>query len=238
MLASLACGVRSIVGLAVAGLSGMLATSTLLAVFFSLRREESPSLRNLLSAVTFAFLRRRRSWAGFVIHIGFGCMAVGIAGSSLGSRETDVSMTRGQSIEFVGRTIRYAELRQADLRQKVVVAAQLEVTEANGTCYTVQPAQVLYRPQNQWGTKVAIHSTFARDFYVIMHGGSEAAKIHLTLIDHPLMRWLWIGGWIGLVGVAIAMTPERRKAEKGSAPGYNVVPRPHLADLNVRAEHD
>ena len=60
-----------------------------------------------------AFARHRRSYAGFLIHLGFGCMAIGIAGSSLGSRETDLSMTRGQTVEFEGRTIRYADLLQA-----------------------------------------------------------------------------------------------------------------------------
>ena len=153
-------------------------------------------------------------------------MAVGIAGSSPGSQETDVSMTRGETIEFDGRTIRYADLLQDDLRQKVVVAAQLEVTEAAGSSYTLQPSQVLYRPQNQWGTKVAIHSTFARDFYVIMHGGSEAAKIHLTLIDHPLMRWLWVGGWVGLAGVADRPWPQRSVARRS---------RPRRARRNAAA---
>ena len=175
---------------------------------------------------------------GFLIHLGFGCMAVGIAGSSLGSRETDLSMTRGQTVEWEGRTIHYADLLQQDLRQKVVVAAQLEVNGPAGTQYTLQPAQVLYRPQNQWGTKVAIHSTFGGDFYVIMHGGSAASKIHLTFIDHPLIRWLWVGGWIGLVGVAIAIWPQRRGREtsEDQPSAHTVVPRPHFADLKVHSE--
>ena len=179
-----------------------------------------------------AFAWHRRSYAGFLIHLGFGCMAIGIAGSSLGSHETDLSMTRGQTVEWEGRTIRYADLLQRDLRQKVVVAAQLEVNEPAGTSYTLQPAQVLYRPQNQWGTKVAIHSTFGGDFYVIMHGGSEARKIHLTLIDHPLIRWLWVGGWIGLVGVVIAFWPQRqrRESDEGRPLAHAVIPRPHLRE--------
>ena len=183
---------------------------------------------------------RWRSYAGFLIHLGFGCMAIGIAGSSLGSRETDLSMNRGQTVEWAGRTIRYADLLQQDLRQNVVVAAQLEVNEPAGTSYTLQPAQILYRPQNQWGTKVAIHSTFRGDFYVIMHGGSEANKIHLTLIDHPLIRWLWVGGWIGLAGVVLALWPQRqrRKSADGRPLDHAVIPRPHLADLGVYSRNE
>ena len=214
-LAALLCGVRSPTGLAVTGLAGALVASTLLAIT--------------------VFAWPRRSYAGFLIHLGFGCVAIGIAGSSLASRETSLSMSRGQTIQWAGRTIHYADLLQQDLRQKVVVAAQLEISEPAGAAYTLEPAQVLYRPQNQWGTKVAIHSTFGGDLYVIMHGGSEAKKIHLTLIDHPLMRWLWVGGWIGLAGVAIALWPQRRRraADEGQPAPHAVIPRPHLADLGV-----
>jgi cytochrome c-type biogenesis protein CcmF len=177
------------------------------------------------------FARRRRSYGGFLIHIGLGSVAVGIAGSSLGSRETDLSMTRGQTVQWAGRTIRYAELIERDFTQKVVVQARLQVTEPSGAKYELLPSQNLYRPQNQWGTKVAIRSTFARDFYVILQGGSQAKKIHLTLIDHPLIRWLWLGGWICLVGVGLAAWPERsrREAGAGRALPHAAIPRPHIA---------
>jgi len=243
-LAALAYGVRGLTGPVVAGLAGVLLTSTFLAIAADGRigksHRASPSApfpkdkRRLMSLIT-TFAPHRRSYAGFLIHLGFGCMAIGIAGSSLGSRESDVSMIRGQTIEWEDRTIRYADLTQQDLRQKVVVAAQLEVNELAGANYTLQPAQILYRPQNQWGSKVAIHSTFGGDFYVIMHGGSLDKKIQLTLIDHPLMRWLWVGGWVGLVGVVIAMWPERqrRDPELGRPLAHAVIPRPHFASFGA-----
>jgi len=255
-LAALVCGVRTPVGLAVAGMAGTLVASTCLSIaadwgFAHNLMPPSPrpwvhgarplpegegSSRRLLSTLAL----HRRSYAGFLIHLGFGCMAVGIAGSSLGSRESDLTMTRGETVEWEGRTVRYSDLVQEDLRQKVVVAAQLEISEAGGTSYTLHPAQVLYRPQNQWGTKVAIHSTFAGDFYVIMRGGSEAEKIFLTFIDHPLIRWLWVGGWIGLAGVVVALWPERsrRAARAERPPAHAVIPRPHLAKFGAHVRHD
>jgi cytochrome c-type biogenesis protein CcmF len=249
-LAALACGVHSPIGLAVAGLAGALLASTLLAIAADglVGRSRNPTLprtmrstriagywRSLITALAW----RRRSYAGFLIHLGFACVAIGIAGSSLGSREIDISMTRGQTVEFAGRTICYADLLETDLRQQFVVAAQLEVQESSGARYRLEPAQVLYRPQDEWGSKVAIHSTFGGDFYVIMHGGSQANKIHLTLIDHPLICWLWMGGWVGLIGVLIAIWPQRQRDEPNTAraSGHAVVPRPHLADLTQNARH-
>jgi cytochrome c-type biogenesis protein CcmF len=236
-LVALLCGVRSPVGLIVAGLAGVLVASTLLAIAADLTpivgdARKKTFWQRVMGPIAI-FAMHRRSYAGFLIHIGFGCVAIGIAGSSLGSHETDLSMTRGETVEFQGRTVHYADLVENDLRQRVVVAAQLEVSEPNGTRYILSPSQVLYRPQNQWGTKVAIHSTFAGDFYVIMHGGSQAEKIHLTLIDHPLIGWLWAGGWVGLVGVVIALWPQRqpRASEEARPLVHEAIPRPHLAAL-------
>ena len=235
-------GVRDPVGLAVAGLVAALVVATLLHVVISLRvmpriAENVGGTSNSITRSLMSAIARRRNYGGFLIHLGFGCVAAGIAGSSLGSRETDLSMTRGQSVQWAGRTIRYAELLQRDLKQKVVVQARLQITEPGGASYELLPAQNLYRPQNQWGTKVAIRSTFAGDFYVVLHGGSEAKKIHLTLIDHPLIRWLWLGGWVALVGVAIAGWPER--ARRDPSDGRNLsqamIPRPHIAAINRHA---
>ena len=242
-IAALICGVRSPVGLCVAGLAGALLTSTFLALAAALitfRRDGSAVRQSVMNVLFDSFVRQRRSFAGLLVHLGFGCVAIGIAGSSLGSHESDLSMTRGESVEFQGRTIHYADLVQEDRRQQIVVAAQLEVQESAGANYTLQPAQVLYRPQNQWGTKVAIHSTFGGDFYVIMHGGSVANKIHLTLIDHPLMRWLWLGGWVGLVGVIIALWPQRQgqASKAGRAAAHAIVPRPHLAEFTAQVRRD
>ena len=143
-LAAPVCGVRGPIGLIVAGLAGVLLASTFLAIAADSRvgqspRSSSPNGRGRLSGLFAAMARHRRSYAGFVIHLGFGCMAIGIAGSSLGSRENDLSMTRGQTVEWEGRTIRYADLTEQDLRQKVVIAAQLEITEPAGANMCFSP---------------------------------------------------------------------------------------------------
>ena len=57
-----------------------------------------------------------------------------------------------------------------------------------------------------------------------MHGGSEAKKIHLTLIDHPLIRWLWVGGWVGLVGVVIAIWPAAAASRVGATAARRPMP--------------
>ena len=46
---------------------------------------------------------------------------------------------------------------------------------------------------------VAVHSTWSGDFYGILQGGTGENQITLSLIENPLLRWLWLGG-----GMAVA----------------------------------
>jgi cytochrome c-type biogenesis protein CcmF len=153
----------------------------------------------------------RRRYAGFVIHLGFVCLAVGVTGSSLGTRQHEADMREGEVIQWAGYNIRYVGLTQRELPEKFVVAAQLAVSPAGAAPYTLLPAQHLHLPQNEWSTEVAIHSTWARDLYAILHSGKGREQISLTFIENPLMRWLWASGWVAGAGVLLALWPVGRQ---------------------------
>lgn len=206
-LVALAIGLRRPMELAIGGLAGSLAAATLLALLSDCRawRSERWWLRPLL-----ALSRNRRKYAGYLIHLSFALVAIGVAGSSLGSREDDVTIRHGETISWAGRSVHFAGLVQTDLPDKVVLEAQLEVQDGKAS-FTLLPAQLLHRTQNQWSSQVAIHSTWKGDFYAILHGGTVQDRITLTLIENPLIRWLWLGGCMAAAGAAIAAWPTRTR---------------------------
>ena len=63
---------------------------------------------------------------------------------------------------------------------------------------------------NQWSSEVAIHSTWLADFYVILHGGQSQDRIQVTLVENPLMRWLWFGGGVSALGLLGSLWPPGR----------------------------
>ena len=159
------------------------------------------------------------------MHIGVGCFAVGVVGSLATQREEFV-LKKGESVAWAGYDVRYADLIQRKLPDKVVVEAQIEVCRDGGAPFTLLPAQHLHRVQNQWAGKVAIHATWTADFYVILHGSEGPDGIALTCIENPAMRWLWLSGWIAAVGAAIGLWPAQRTARSA---GATVVLPPHFA---------
>ena len=58
----------------------------------------------------------------------------------------------------------------------------------------LKPARHFHLLQNQWTTEVAIDSTWSGDFYTILHAGLGEGRVLVTLIENPMMRWLWLGG--------------------------------------------
>jgi cytochrome c-type biogenesis protein CcmF len=151
-----------------------------------------------------------RKYAGCFIHLGIVCLAVGVAGSSLGARQREVVMGEGQTIEWAGRSIRCTRLIERELPDRLVTEADLEVSRPGAAAATLLPARHLHRLQNEWTTEVAIDSTWRGDFYAILDGEQGAGRASLTFIENPMIRWMWCGGWIAGMGAVVGLWPARR----------------------------
>ena len=124
---------------------------------------------------------------------------------------------KGESIHWAGRDVRFVRLLQQRLPEKLVVQAELEVTADGAAPYTLLPAQEYYFLQNQWSTEVAIHSTWSGDFYTILHGGEGQDRIRLTLVENPMMRWMWLAGWIVVAGARAVVLAGRKTSPPKTA---------------------
>ncbi|GAG25993.1 unnamed protein product, partial [marine sediment metagenome] len=141
----------------------------------------------------------------------------GVTGSSLGTHREAVAMQPGETIRWAGRSIRFVELAQQELPDKLVGQARLEVSRRGGTPDVLLPAQHLHFLQNEWTTEVAIHSTWGGDLYTILQGGEEDGSVYLTFVEKPLMRWIWLGGWLMGGGAVWGLWPARRRASRPPA---------------------
>lgn len=225
---ALAAGRRHSIELAVIWLAGTAAVALAGALLLDVRRSGSPRpLMGLWKTVRAG----RRQYAGYLIHLGFVCLAVGVAGSSLGTRRREVVMGQGETIEWAGRSIRCARLIERELPDKLVAEAEIEVYRKGRPWATLLPAQHLHRVQGEWTTEVAIDSTWGGDFYVILHGGRGEGRVSLTLIENPMIRWMWLGGWVAGLGGLVGLWPVGRPAPQQSA-----VPAPKLRARRGRSQ--
>jgi cytochrome c-type biogenesis protein CcmF len=201
-------GVRHPIGFAVAGLAALSVASVVAGLILDAQRYAPTPLQYALWR---ALRKRRRQYAGYVVHLAFVCLTIGIAGSALGTRQRDVELGEGDVIEWAGRRIEYRQLVQRDEPEKLVAEVELRVSRGERPPVVLKPARHFHLLQNQWTTEVAIDSTWSGDFYTILHAGLGEGRVLVTLIENPLMRWLWLGGWLGAAGAATAAWPARRR---------------------------
>ncbi len=210
VVAASAVGVRHPLALAVAALV-TLAIAVLVMAFFhdALRHEEHLGWRNMLSVLR----KGRHKYAAYCIHLGFVCVAMGVAGSSLGTQRQEVTLDEGAVIDWAGHRIRYVRLEQQQLPDKLVAEAVLELDQGRSTSVELRPARHLHLLQNEWTTEVAIYSTWWGDLYTVLDAGLGNGKVALTLVNNPMIRWIWAGGALTTLSAVIAIWPSRRSRQ-------------------------
>ena len=166
-----------------------------------------------LARFLFPLRNRRRQYAGYVVHLGFFLLALGVTGSALGSRSDEVTLRVGESVHWAGRQVQLVEMGQRELPDKLVAEAFLKIDDGCGGADTLVPAQHFHRLQQEWTTEVSILSTWQRDYYAILHGGEESGQVRLSLIENPMMRFIWLGGIVMGMGTVAAIWPVRRRRE-------------------------
>jgi cytochrome c-type biogenesis protein CcmF len=223
-------GVRHSLGLAVGWLAALAVTALLAAlVLESRQRNADRPWRGLLNTLVVS----RRLYASFVIHMGFVCIAVGVTGSSLGTQRHELVMKQGEVAQWAGNSIRFQRLIERELPDKFIVEAELEISHDGQKPFRLLPAQHLHRLQNQWTTEVAIRSTWQGDLYIILHNGEGHDAIRLTLVENPLMRWMWFGGLVIIIGAIVRLWPSRRKADQNRQPPADQAAKPKLRQRRI-----
>jgi cytochrome c-type biogenesis protein CcmF len=172
--------------------------------------------RHLPAAMLMTLRLQRRQYASFLIHLGFVALALGVTASSVGKREQNFKMVAGETVRWGDRQIRLVQARQRELPDKLIAEAELEIHQTNRKPVTLLPSQHYHRLQEQWTTEVAIHATWGGDVYAILHSGNVEGQLYLTLIENPLMRWIWTGGAIMVLGTAIRLWPTRRRRRESA----------------------
>ncbi len=224
-------GVRHPVSLLVAMMSAVTVVSFAAALLIEAQRRSSASYT---TGLVRALLNNRRQYCGYLIHLGFVCVAIGVTGSALATRRHEAVMKEGETLDWAGRRIRYARLIQRELPDKLVAEAELEISTGGGQAYKLLPARHLHLLQEQWTTEVAIHSTWGSDFYTILNSGEGGGVVSLTFVENPMMRWLWFGGCVISAGALVSLWPAGARKAKRSGMTIGVHKQASRTEINRR----
>ncbi len=165
-----------------------------------------------LQSLARAFQESRRRYGAHIVHLGLVLIAVGVTGSSTCKSEQFINLREGESAPLKGYVLTYLRAIQARTPAKLRNAAVVELSRDSRRIAYLTPEKNLHWSTNQWVTEVAIHSNLLEDVYLILGGLDENGKASFQVLLNPLVIWIWIGGFMLLLGTGIAvLSPSARR---------------------------
>jgi cytochrome c-type biogenesis protein CcmF len=172
---------------------------------------------NWLVALGRLIARNQRRYGGYVVHFGIVLIFAGISGTAFDSH-VEATVAPGESFTIGRYNVQFERILFGHDAAKQWMAGELDVFIGNRKVKKLQPEKRLYVTHEQPTTEVALLSTWRDDLYLVLAGyDNEKESATFSAYVNPLVRWLWVGGWVMAIGTLIAFVPLAPVAARASA---------------------
>ena len=155
-------------------------------------------------------MRNTRRYGGYVVHFGMVLVFIGISGQAF-NQDKQMDMSAGSEMNIGPYNL---HLQNYDTTQEPNYSAEratIDVEKNGRSVMMLYPTRRFYPSNQESGTMVAISSTLREDLYVVYAGtnpDSNLPVIHAYL--NPLVKWIWLGGAVVVLGTILALLPNRQ----------------------------
>ncbi|MFZ1972637.1 MAG: heme lyase CcmF/NrfE family subunit [Candidatus Acidiferrales bacterium] len=167
---------------------------------------------NLLTSIGELTMRNTRRYGGYVVHFGMVLVFIGIAGTPF-NRDIQKDLGIGDTLKIGPYTILCQNFDQVANNNYQSQRATLEVFKNGKSDMMLYPERRFFLTSQITETMVAVQSSPLRDLYVVYAGQSPESgrpSVHAYLL--PLVKWIWFGGIVVVLGTILALIPNRRTA--------------------------
>jgi cytochrome c-type biogenesis protein CcmF len=170
--------------------------------------------------------RNRRRYGGYIVHAGIVMLFAAWAGMGF-KTEYDVTLNTGDAYEIrdpLGHRWKFVSqgLSTTQRQNTRVLSLGLEAWRDDKLVRVMRPEKRTYfnvRGEQIFNptTEVAIIEGAKFDTYVVLAGVTNEDTAEIRVSFNPLVIWVWIGGFIMMIGGLIVMWPqaERRRPQAG-----------------------
>jgi cytochrome c-type biogenesis protein CcmF len=156
--------------------------------------------------------RNRRRYGGYIIHLGVVLMAIGIIGIEVFQSETQGTISRGEQITLGDYSVTFDSLSVFDTADgRNVARAVISVSKDGQFVGELYPRRDYYYESQQPMTIPGVRSTWEDDFYILLVDWQPISTAGATfkIYHNPLVNWLWLGGFVFIIGTLVAAWPDR-----------------------------
>ncbi len=160
--------------------------------------------------------KNKGRYGGYIVHLGVVMLFAGIAGSQSYSADIEKHLNIGDRFQLRGYDFTYEKLlvkEQSSVKTRVI--AQLGIERNGKRVWTGMPEKEFYKGQNQPVSEVDLISTLKEDVYMILADfNPEDSSATVKVYVKPMVKWMWLGGWVMAFGTMIAVWPDRLEARR------------------------
>lgn len=203
---ALAAGITNWIAIGGFTLIALVITVTIHEFWRGARARSRKSGKNFFTELWTLIKRNRRRYGGYIIHISMVLIGIGIIGIELFQSDTQQHIGIGENIELAGYTVQYDRLDQFRHEDgRLITRGELTLSKDGKELATLAPRYDLY-PDGQPMTIPAVRSTLVDDVYVILVNweGITPESTPFKVYHNPLVKWVWIGGYLFIFGIFIA----------------------------------
>jgi len=167
---------------------------------------------NWLSSAVELTLRNTRRYGGYIVHFGMVMIFIGLAGQAF-TKEVQKEIPVGGTVAIGPYELLLQAMDQKQEKNYIAQRMIVEVMKDHKPVMILFPERRNFPAGQESGTMVAIYSTLREDLYVVYAGvnqGSDAPTVHVFL--NPLVKWVWFGGVVVVMGTIVALLPSRQAA--------------------------
>ena len=165
---------------------------------------------NIFTAIGELTMRNTRRYGGYIVHFGMVLIFVGIAGIPF-NKDIQKDMGVGDTLHIGSYTILCQNLDAVNNDNYESERATLEVFKDGRSAMMLYPERRFYLASQVTDSKVAVQSSPLRDLYIVYAGRSpESGKPVIHAYLQPLVKWIWFGGIVLVLGTLLALLPNRK----------------------------
>jgi cytochrome c-type biogenesis protein CcmF len=209
-------------------------TGTIVQEFYKgVRARQAIHGEGIIVAFSRLVARNLRRYGGYIVHAGIVMLFAAFAGMAF-REEFQIDMKTAQTYEATdpyGHKWKFVSqgVSTSQRRDRVVTGVGLEtfrdgkpmgIITTEKRQYIDSQGRELFKPI----TEVGIRSTAKQDTYIVLAGLADKDTAALEIRFNPLVVWVWIGGFITMIGGLIVMWPQAEK--RAPQAGYAAVMPP------------
>ena len=161
-------------------------------------------------------VKNRSRYGGYIVHLGIVLMFIGFTGHAF-DKEKEFGIQVGQSESVANYNIQLTRMYEEERPNHYAWITDLRVSDATGNFITnLRPEKRVYFHKNpdinkrQPHSELDIYSTINKDIYSIFSSVSnDNSTAFIKIMINPLVKWVWIGGYILAFGTLIALWPRK-----------------------------